>query len=108
MLCDLSLTLITALRDGRFAFSPPNHMVGASIPGTVNSDVRESGCTPQPLSHLLCIFRRFERNKAASAPAANRDGEQNLTVSAADRNRKIQQPRIIRSCRMPHPVHCEG
>jgi hypothetical protein len=69
-----------------------------------NSDVWKSGYASQPLSSLFCSFRRVERNKPALAPPADWNGQKEAAVSDAQGNRKIQQPRIIQSCRIPRPV----
>src|ERR1035437_5417994 len=104
MLSDLTLRLVTALRDRRFVLSPPNHMVGASFSGALDSDVRESSGALQPLSRLLCAFWRFKRNKATATPTADGGGEKKVPITAGDDNGEIQQPWVIESCRVPRPI----
>jgi hypothetical protein len=90
MLSDLTIGVAAAFEDGRRPISPPNHMVGAWLPGTLKPNVRETGLAHQPLSRLLCTFPRGERQMTAMALAADRDGENQTAVSTAQRNRKVQ------------------
>ena len=107
MLSDMPLGLIAAFCDGRVAFSPADNMEEVTCPGTFNPHVRESGAALQSFSRFFCGFQRGQPNIATLAHLANGNGEQKLTVTAADRNRKIQKPRSIQSCCVPCPIHRE-
>jgi hypothetical protein len=107
MLSDMFLGIVTAFCDGAFVLSPLNDMKDAARPGTFNPHVCEPGVAFQSLSRIFRGSQRGKRSIATAAHSANGNGEQKLTVTAADRNRKIQKPRFIQSRCVPCPIHRE-